>query len=120
MFVKFYLMDLKSDVVGDQGQALDGLQANQLDLVVEHVNLEKKFSFLSIWKNVILKWFFFDFIERFLVVTEQFKTSCTETYLKIIQWIRKPTHIISKFVFFQLLNTNVNSNLLKLAKVFFK
>ncbi len=33
------LMDLKSDVVGDEGQALDGLQTNQLDLIVEHVNL---------------------------------------------------------------------------------
>jgi hypothetical protein len=32
-------MDLKSDVVGDEGQALDGLQTNQLDLIVEHVNL---------------------------------------------------------------------------------
>ena len=33
------LMDLKSDVVGDEGQALDGLQTNQLDLIVEHVDL---------------------------------------------------------------------------------
>ena len=33
-------MDLQRDVVGDQGQALDGLQPDQLDLVVEHVHLE--------------------------------------------------------------------------------
>ena len=33
-------MDLQGDVVGDQGQALDGLQPDQLDLVVEHVHLE--------------------------------------------------------------------------------
>ena len=33
-------MDLQRDVVGDQGQALDGLQPDQLDLVVEHVDLE--------------------------------------------------------------------------------
>ena len=32
-------MDLQRDVVGDQGQALDGLQPDQLDLVVEHVDL---------------------------------------------------------------------------------
>jgi hypothetical protein len=32
-------MDLKSDVVCDEGQALDGLQTNQLDLIVEHVDL---------------------------------------------------------------------------------
>ena len=48
------LMDLKSDVVGDEGQALDGLQTNQLDLIVEHVNLWS-IIFRQYGKTLLLK-----------------------------------------------------------------